>query len=246
YDRQLAGAAHPSPIGIGGRFLASLRLLSDCLLPPPPFGDLPPLPDHLRLAQAFDYGGIEAGPASLLDLPQRLIGCERLTILPRLRQRVEHIGYADETRLERDALAGQAVRIAVPVPALMVRGDDLREAGVDLLERLQDVRALDRVLIDLLALLRGERFVAVQDVEEAVVDLAEIMEKCGETEGGVAGAGDAGGGSEHVRQGGHAPRVALRDGVARAEGVQQEVHQDPVDVTFPALQVANFRRPEQR
>src|SRR5271163_4588514 len=68
--------------------------------------------------------GIPLRSAAVLEHLQRLARRNRLTIRPLADHRVEGVGYRDDTRLEGNARAIEAVRIPGAVVALMMRTHD--------------------------------------------------------------------------------------------------------------------------
>src|SRR5205085_8245060 len=66
---------------------------------------------------------LAAGPAE--DLFRRPIPVERCAVRPVARHRVERVGKREDTRADRDVVAGEPVGISPPVPALVMRADDV-------------------------------------------------------------------------------------------------------------------------
>src|SRR5439155_11344340 len=106
--------------------------------------------------------------ASLFDaepLPVRAVGGHR----------VEGVADEDDPRLDRDLLAGLAVGIALPVPALVAAPHDLAHLR-EPVDRLEDPLAELRVHLDDLPLLRRQRPGLEQDARRDA-DLADVVEE---------------------------------------------------------------------
>src|SRR5690606_11784170 len=88
--------------------------------------------------------------------------------------RVEGVGEIDDPRLERDRFADEALGIAFAVEALVVIEDE-RQDGREESDRLKDVDAALRVLLDDLELLLGEPAL-LRDDPLADRDLPDVME----------------------------------------------------------------------
>src|SRR6185312_12220640 len=82
-----------------------------------------------------------AAPQLLDDGGQR----QRRPVRPVGRHCVERVGAADDPRDQRDVLAGEAVRIAGAVPALVARADDPADVGEEAADRGQEGLSVERV-----------------------------------------------------------------------------------------------------
>ena len=128
------------------------------------------------------------------------------------------VGDRDHPRQQRDRLAGELVRVALAVPALVVAEDDLRHRRVGLHPR-DDAGAVLRVAADDLPVLLGQRRGGEQDrVGER--ELADVVQQPGGVDEVLLRARAA------VRLG-ERPRVA-RDG-GRVAGGHAVAHRQRVD-----------------
>ena len=119
---------------------------------------------------------MRAAPA--VQLPQRLVGRRRDPIRPCSSHRLERIRDGDDSRLARDLLPCEPLRVARAVVALVVVKDP--DGLLVQLRRGQDRVADARVDLDLRALLRRQRSPLGEDgVGDA--DLADVVEEPGET-----------------------------------------------------------------
>ena len=94
-------------------------------------------------------------------------------------QRIEHVGQADDAPLDRDRVAGQAVRIAAAVPALVVGQRDLRTEPKHRARGMrQQVVPVTGVFLHHVELLRREPAGLVED-RVADRDLADVVQRRG-------------------------------------------------------------------
>ena len=101
-------------------------------------------------SSASTASGANCVPRSRLHSASASASVERLAVDPARRHRVPRLGESEEPRPGRDRLAGDAVRIARAVPALVVVADP---AELLLVERLDgDLGARVRMVADLLEL----------------------------------------------------------------------------------------------
>src|SRR5206468_12085605 len=103
----------------------------------------------------------------------RLFGGHLLLVDPRRTERVEHFGGADDAGAYRDLLAAQPVRVARPIPPLVVVAH-CRDDVAKVRERREDLGPDDDVLLDVLELVGGQRTLLVQD-RFARPDLAAVV-----------------------------------------------------------------------
>ena len=68
-----------------------------------------------------DDARVELTARRSLDLRARALHRPRRLVRPVVRQGIEHVGHSDDPTDERDRLAGQPLRVAGAVPALVVR-----------------------------------------------------------------------------------------------------------------------------
>lgn len=102
--------------GYGGLVRAHARRLSAGNL------DLLAFDQH---KQRVDDPRVPLGAAVLSEFPQNHIEWQARAIGPRTGHRVKRVGDRDDQRAERDLIAGQAIRIAFAIHALMMVADDI-------------------------------------------------------------------------------------------------------------------------
>ena len=95
--------------------------------------------------------GIELRVGAALDLGDRDLVRERAAVGAVAGHRVVGVGDRDDARHERDVVALRAERIAAAVPALVVQVH-ARDERVQELDRVEDVAAVARVLLEDLVL----------------------------------------------------------------------------------------------
>ena len=79
--------------------------------------------------------GIELGAGAALELGQSSLDRERRPVRPVRGHRVERVRDAEQAGLDRDLLAAEAVRVARPVPALVVV-EHVRQGGAEVRDSL--------------------------------------------------------------------------------------------------------------
>ena len=135
------------------------------------------LEDGQQGGEQVHDGRIEAVPRILPDPGQRIVAIERQVVGAIRRQCVELVDDREDARTERNRIARETVRVATPVPALVV-GEHVRRHGVRERHASEDLGAHLRVYLDLLALLRSERTRLAQDVLRHG-ELADVVEQRG-------------------------------------------------------------------
>ena len=133
---------------------------------------------------------VELRAGVVADLGQRVLAAHRLAVGAVGGHRVVRVAAEDDPRGERDLLAGEAVRVAPAVPALVAGADDLADARHQAADAVEQQLALDRVRLDQLELLVGELGRLVQDLL-GDRDLADVVEQRGELELLAVGLRDA-------------------------------------------------------
>src|SRR3954452_620411 len=101
---------------------------------------------HLELEpeEDFDHVRVELRARALAQPAARFLAAQPLAVGAVGRHRVERVADEDDPRLERDLIAGLAVRVARAVPALVAAADDRAHLG-EPFDRLQDPLAELRV-----------------------------------------------------------------------------------------------------
>ena len=140
------------------------------------------LPDlQRRIEQALEQQRIKRAALAVYDHPQGGLVVIRGLVAAHACQRVVHIGNRNDLRRDRDLLAGQAVRIAAAVVALVVPARDLirgLEQRLLIRERqvVQDIRADRRVRLHNLKLFLCQLAGLVDDLIRNT-DLADIVQR---------------------------------------------------------------------
>ena len=140
------------------------------------------LPDlQRRIEQALEQQRIERAALAVYDHPQGGLVVIRGLVAAHACQRVVHIGNRNDLRRDRDLLAGQAVRIAAAVVALVMPARDLirgLEQRLLIRERqvVQDIRADRRVRLHDLKLFLCQLAGLVDDLIRNT-DLADIVQR---------------------------------------------------------------------
>src|SRR5205085_11976674 len=125
------------------------------------------LVDHLR---------VELGASTAAELGDRFLEEKRRPVRAIGRHRVEGVAAADDPRQERDLLAGEPVRIALAVPALVAGADDPADLAEQAADAVQETLAFERVPFDDRALLVVQRSRFVDDrLRDA--HLADVVEE---------------------------------------------------------------------
>ncbi len=95
--------------------------------------------------QRLDDGGIELRPRVVAQLLHRDLERQRAPVGAIGRHRVEGVARRDDPGGERDRVAGEAVRVAAPVPALVRRAHDDADVAQQAADLVEHPLALDRV-----------------------------------------------------------------------------------------------------
>jgi hypothetical protein len=77
------------------------------------------------LVEGVDDGGVELDTPESPDLRSGIVDRPRVLVGASVGEGVEHIGERDDAGRERNPLAFQSVRVAVPVPPFVVAERDL-------------------------------------------------------------------------------------------------------------------------
>lgn len=151
-----------------------------------------PIPDG-RKEKDVDEVRIEEDAAALEQDASRLLHGAAIAVLAAVGDGIEGIGNGDDARGEGDAASLEAARIAGAVPALVMGEDTLLQVGIETGEGLEHVGATARVGGDGATLGGGETLDVVNDVEERLVDLADVVEEGDPGDAATCSAGEAGG-----------------------------------------------------
>ena len=131
---------------------------------------------------------------------------------------VEGIRDRDDARGEWNPSPFYSTRISLTIPALVMRKHRFGELLVEVRDGGEDLSAASGMRRDRTALGRGQPSSFVHDVEEGLVDLADIMEKRGKLDGATHGVVDAECVGEDERVTRDAPDVGTRLRVVRVDG----------------------------
>ena len=168
-DPRQARRAEPYP-GCGGRAPAAPGLT----------GCRGPL-GRDNLEQAPTISGSSWVPATESSSAARHFVGERLAVGTVGAHRVPGVAAGDDPGLERDLFAGEAVRVAAAVPALVVGADDDADLAHEAADALEHLLALDGVGLDDRPLVGVELAGLVDDLL-GDRDLADVVEERGELE----------------------------------------------------------------
>src|SRR5439155_6729262 len=111
----------------------------------------------LARAERVDDRGIELAAGLGEDLLAGRLPRAALAVRPVARHRVERVGDREDPRGERDLLAAEPVRVAVTVPALVVRADDEEPLPLQERDAAEHLLAENRVRLHQPPLLRRQR-----------------------------------------------------------------------------------------
>ncbi len=143
------------------------------------------------LKERLDDARVELGARRGADHRDRLLDRPRLLVRPLVRERVEHVGDRHDPPDQRDVVADQALRIAAPVPPLVVGlGDHARELQRRRAASEQQPRAERRVGLHQLLLVTVE---PTRLQQHAIGDreLADVVQRGGFAQQRDALGGDA-------------------------------------------------------
>src|SRR6266542_1527948 len=110
------------------------------------------------------------------DLVGRVLPGQRLSIRPVARHRVQRVGKREDARTQRDLLPRDTVRVAGPVPALVVETNDVQAFALEQDDAGEDLGADRGVELDQTALVRVQRPRLVQDLIRDP-DLADVVQQ---------------------------------------------------------------------
>ena len=133
--------------------------------------------EYGRKEHQIDELRIELRPTTGRDDFGRRRRTAAIAVATIVRDRVEGIGEHNDARRQWNVLSPEASRIAGSVPALVMGQDSFGEVGVEWGERGEHVRAAPRMGDDGAALRGGEVRRLVDDVEERLVNLADVVKE---------------------------------------------------------------------
>ena len=120
-------------------------------------GPRPGSPSRASSSSASATRGSNWRPGAGPQLGDRRLERHRLAVGAGRRHRAERVAAGDDPRLDRDLLAGQAVRVAAAVVVLVRGADDAADLGEHAADPVEHFLALDRVAAHDLPLLLVER-----------------------------------------------------------------------------------------
>ena len=133
--------------------------------------------EHRRKEHQIDELRIELRSAAGRDHIRGIAGATTFAISTAMRDGIEGVGERDDPRRQRYALAAQPPRISGAVPALVMRDHTFRELGIERGERSEYLGAALGMRGDCLTLGGREIGVLVNDVEQRLVDLADVVKE---------------------------------------------------------------------
>ena len=98
--------------------------------PPPRPGSTSAVAPCRRSTKTSTNGRVELRAGDAAQLGERGLERDRRAIRVARRHDVEAVGHGEDARQQRDVVAGDVVRVAVPVDPLVLAQDDLRHLGV--------------------------------------------------------------------------------------------------------------------
>src|SRR5436190_21249565 len=120
--------------------------------------------------------GVELRTALTQDLVDRALPAQLPVIRPLARHRIEGVGEGEDARAKGDLVSLEAVRIAAPVPALVVRADHLQAFAVQQRDVAEQLGADHRMLLHEKQLRGAQRSFLVED-RVRHPDLADVVQQ---------------------------------------------------------------------
>ena len=207
-------------------------------------------PEHGR--QRIHAGRVERGGGLAHDLGHRPLVGPRLAVRAPADQRVVHVADRHDAGLQRDRLAGDAVRVSAPAEPLVVPQHD-RQLSFEPAQVRQQVGALAGMRLDHRELLVGEPARLVQD-PLGHLQLADVVEQPGHGQTAQRRRRQAHLHAHPHRQGSHPPRVLAGGGIAQLHGrghaadvaaQQALLGLEQVAALHPAVEVVGGHLPSQ-
>jgi 23S rRNA (cytosine1962-C5)-methyltransferase len=176
-----------------------------------------------RLQKEVDELGIElcapAGRQDVLRAPDAVA----LTVAAAVRDGIEGIGDGDDPGREGNAPPLELARIPRTIPALVMREDALTQLRIEGAERLEDLGATTRMRRDRAPRLGSEARVLVDDVDECLVDLADVVKEGDTLDGALLGVREAGSVGQRQGVGGDAPDVVACLGIIGTDCIEERL-----------------------
>lgn len=183
--------------------------------------------------------GVELRPVTLRDLGPRRFECPFGAVLPTMRHDVEAVRDRDNPRGQRNVQTPKLVRIAAPVPSLVMREHAGRQLGVKRGKGRQHVGTARWMGRDRASFLRRELPGIVQQIIERPVNLADVVKECDSLHAQLLAIVESGGIGQDERVPGHAADMGAGFGVIHVDGEQDRLQQrrgEPLGVAAePAL-----------
>ena len=170
----------------------------------------------------IDHPGVELDALLLQQVGTHLVRRKRGLVRPRRRERVPDVDDRDDARAERDRLAGEALRVAGPVPALVVVAHAGERVGREAVDARDDAVADVGVALHLAPLVRREAAGLQQDLV-ADADLADVVEQRAEPDRLDLLAPRARGARPSASREREPPAVQLGVAVARLDGARDRL-----------------------
>ena len=175
--------------------------------------------------------GVELRARTSLQLGERRRDRERRAIRTDRGHRVERIRDPEHTRLERNRVTLEAMRVAGAVPTLVVM-EHSRYCGQEVVEALHKPRARNRVPPNLIELFLGQR-AWLAKYGRFDRDLADVVERATEPERLEPPARPAQGQRESLCERSYPGRVAAKVRIPRLKGGREGGKQGPHSARVP-------------
>ena len=173
--------------------------------------------------KAVDGHGSELDATLSYDLLHGHLGAERVAIRPLRSHGVVGVTYGHDLRHERNLIPGQPLGVPPPIPTL-VMVPDARSQVLERGDRLQDLRSVARMCLDIVELLFGEPAVLRED-PQGYGQLAQVVQVTDRPKRRLEVALEAQRVGDSHREHGDPSRVPRGVGVLRVDQVRDDGEQ---------------------
>ena len=177
--------------------------------------------DDRRAQEKIDQVGIELSASAVRDDPDGRLERARVTVWPRLSDRIERVGNSDDARFDRDRVSQELARIASAIPSLVVRQNPLGQIRIERSKRLENFRAFAWMRHHGIALVPCKPLRVVHDVRDRAIDFAYVVEERDPLDAALFALIEIGCASERQRVVGDTPDMRAGLGVVGVDGVQE-------------------------